>query len=189
MSDAPAVEVPSTPTVRRPGVTSRSLWLLGYAATVIAIAARAPSLRRYVDGRLSDVTHAAGLTDQRLQGLAVNTGMFLAVILSLAVLWMYYSLAAVMERTLWPVSVPGPRGTRAGPFFLVAVLATLPVHVVSAAAGIVSPKNEPLYFLYVLLVGMVTPVVFAGSLRRAGRTRTMVILFLSTGLATLSIAM
>jgi len=168
-------------------VTTRSVWLTAYALTAAAIVLRVLTLRHYVASEIARQNVLHDLHDPRLEKLAVNTGYLLAVLISLLILWLFYSLASVMERNIFRTAHQvGP--VRIGLFFVVAFLTTLPVHAVCAAFGVISPKNSVIYFVYVAAVGLATPLLYRQGWAGRSRGRVLGVFLFSFALAALSVA-
>jgi hypothetical protein len=140
--------------------TPRRWWVLVYLVTVAAVVVTAPTLRSEVDRQLAGSDAVGQVHDPALADLAINIGMLLAVLLFMLVLALYLSLASVMDRSLFrPRLRPNGRGP-IGLFFIVAACCTVPVHAVSAAFSIAGPKDTPLFYVYVMAVGIAAPFLF-----------------------------
>jgi hypothetical protein len=184
----PAALPPGKPARAKPAlVTTRSVWLTAYALTAVAIVLRVLTLRHYVAGEIARQNVLADVHDPRLEKLAVNTGYLLAVLIALLLVWLLYSLASVMERNIFRAAHQIGR-VQIGLYFVVAFLTTLPVHAVCAAFGIVSPKNSALYFLYVAVVGLASPLLFRRGWAGRSRGRVIGVFAFSVALAALSVA-
>ncbi|MFF9634882.1 hypothetical protein ACF1D2_09915 [Streptomyces bacillaris] len=174
--------------VRGPGPTSRVFWLVAYGLTTAAILLRLPALQEAVRTRLMDSDMAGKVEDKSMEALAVNLGLLLAVFLSMLLLAVFYSLAAVVERNVLTMRCRVGRDRSFGLGFVIALLCTFPVHLVSSALGISSPKTTGWYYLYVLLVAVIAPALFGTYRAGSDRRRTVTIHAFAVGLAGLSLA-
>jgi hypothetical protein len=157
---APSTAVASVAPGKPAATTTRALWLAAFVLTGLAVVVRVLSLRGSVTARLHETGMLNEVHDRRLEAIAINTGIWLAVLISLLTLALYYSVAALMERRLFPASRVVNGRLRFGLFFLVAFLMTVPVQAFSAALGVTSPKTTVYFYAYVLVVGVAAPFVF-----------------------------
>ncbi|MDG4832688.1 hypothetical protein O7627_25755 [Solwaraspora sp. WMMD1047] len=157
---APPVEGAPRKRNRTPMVTSRRVWAVVYLITAVALLLRSTGLPAYVRAELDRRDASRELTDQNLENLAVNSGIFLGILLSLFVLALYYSLASALERHIFRPAITVAGRTQIGLFFLVAALCTLPVQVVSLVFGISSPRNHAFYQGYVIVAAVVATLLF-----------------------------
>ncbi len=167
--------------------TSRPLWIAAFVLTAVAVLFRIPTMRGYVAERLTAASAEAGLTDRGLEALAVNTGILLALGVSLILLAMYYSLAAALERTIFSSTLTAPFGQRAGLYFVITCLVSVPVQAFAAAFDIASPKSEPAYLACAAAVGLLTPLLFRAALRALPVRRRLVVHASALVLAALSV--
>ncbi|MFE7315783.1 hypothetical protein ACFU7T_22275 [Streptomyces sp. NPDC057555] len=172
---------------REPGPTDRVFWLIAYALTVGALLLRMPTVHDVVRDELRDSGLAGKVEDKSMEALAVNVGLLLAVLLSMLLLGIFYSLAAMVEKKIFSArrKVGGKRGF--GLFFAVAVLCTLPVYVVSSALGVSSPKETGYYYVYVLVIALAAPFLFRGHWVGRGRRSIITVFAFSCGVAGLSL--
>lgn len=200
MYPAPALEstastVESEPSTResvtrkkKPLLTSRGLWLVAYGLTAVLLVVRAVSLRAHVGQELRRSDLLDQVKDERLRALAINTGFWLAILISLLIMWIYYSLASVMERNLFRAVRSVNDRLHFGLFFLVALMTSLPVQAFSAALQVTAPKQNVFFYLYVAIVGLTCPLLFRGTWQRLPRSKVFLIFLFSVILAGLSIA-
>lgn len=173
--------------VRRPGPTSRVFWLLAYGVTVAALLLRLPALRETVREQLRDSDMAGKVKDKDMEALAVNIGLLLAVFLSLMLLAMFYSLAATVERNVLNMRLQVGQGRGFGLGFVVTLLCVFPVHLTCALLGVSSPKTNGWYYLYVLLVAVLAPLLFRKQWAGLGRRGIFTVYASAAGLAALSL--
>jgi hypothetical protein len=173
---------------RGAGPTSRVLWLVAYALTIGAVLLRLPTLHDTVRRQLRDSEMAGKVEDRSMEALAVNVGLLLAVFLSMLLLAVFYSLAAVVERNVLTMRREAGRGLGFGLGFVIAVLCTLPVHLVCSVFAVSSPKTAGWYYWYVLLVAVTAPLLFRPHWSGRGRRRIVLVHAFAVGLAGLSLA-
>lgn len=168
-----------------PRVTARPLWAALLAATAVARLLRLPELTVLAEQTLTARADAEVASDPTLRAIAVNTGLWMALFLSLIIAGLYLSLTSVMERHLLPVSRSTGR-TRAGLLFCVAALATVPVELFYAATGTLTLRGSGAYAAYLLAVGLLTPLGFWATLGRLTPARRAAAWGLSLSVALLS---
>jgi len=93
-----------TPLRREPS-TGRRWWIIAYLLTAVAVLIRAPGLYDDVQQRLDGAGIAEELTDESMRVLALKIGFYIALLLSLIILVLYYSLAAALERHVFKPSI------------------------------------------------------------------------------------
>src|SRR5690349_4220722 len=100
MQNMEAVEPAGTDTThQRPRpMTSRGVWIATLTVTALLLVARSGTFYSYVQTELQRNGLAAEIHDKDLEQLAVNIGFTLALLISLAVLLIFYSIASLMER-------------------------------------------------------------------------------------------
>ncbi|MGI5195684.1 hypothetical protein ACQEVY_18890 [Streptomyces sp. CA-288835] len=174
--------------VRRPGPTSRVFWLIAYGLTIAAVLLRLPTLHETVRQQLRDSDMAGKVEDKSMEALAVNIGLLLAVFLSMMLLAVFYSLAAVVERNVLTMRRQAGRDLGFGLGFVIALLCTFPVHLVCSALAISSPKTTGWYYLYVLLVALSAPILFRKDWVGLDRRKIITTYAFTVGLAGLSLA-
>lgn len=168
-----------------PLVTSRSLWVGTYALTIGATLLRLPALERLARDSLSQSDLAQKVTDPTMRAVAVDTGLWLALVLTLVIVAIYFSLTSVMERHLLAVK-RGSGRLQIGLLFSVAALSTLPVQLWCAATGSVSVRGTAPYFGYLLMVAIACPLGFLPTLRRVSPARRAAAWLLALSVAMLS---
>jgi hypothetical protein len=168
------------PHADRPPPTARLMWRLAFALTGALLAARTPVLRGYVNDLLADHADVLdGLDDPHLRRLAVNIGLGLAVATSLALLFLYQSLARALERHVFTPSIGRPR-IRVGLFFVISVAVTLPFHAVCVALSRVTLRTSPWYYVAVLVLAAGAPFLYRRHWRHVGAARIAVLFAAAT---------
>ncbi|MFI6810235.1 hypothetical protein ACIBO6_35395 [Streptomyces luteogriseus] len=174
--------------VRRLGPTSRVFWLVAYGLTIAAVLLRLPTLHETVRRQLRDSDMAGKVEDKSMEALAVNIGLLLAVFLSMLLLAVFYSLAAVVERNVLTMRRHARGDLGFGLGFVIALLCTFPVHLVCSVLGISSPKTAGWTYLYVLLVALFAPLLFRKQWIGLDRRKIITTYAFAVGLAGLSLA-
>jgi len=173
---------------KTPVVTSRWLWIVTYVATAALLVLRSVELPAYVRSELQGYEGSGELTDERLENLAVNTGIFLGVILSMFILALYYSLASALERNIFRPALVVAKNVRIGLFFMVAALCTLPVQAASAVLDSSSPRDNLLYQAYILVVACTSILLFRRHWQRRSKGKITLLFLCTLTLAILSSA-
>ena len=142
-------------------MTSRRVWVTTLAITALLLGARSGAIYGYVQSEIQRDFIAAEVNDKNLEQLAVNIGFRPALLISLAVLLVFYSIAALMERNIFGVSMPiQMRGVSVGPFYPIVLASTVPVHLGALVLGLTAPKDQPLYYVYVLTISVLCLLLF-----------------------------
>ncbi|MFE2527580.1 hypothetical protein ACFXEL_25420 [Streptomyces sp. NPDC059382] len=173
---------------RKPGPTSRVFWLIAYGLTMVGVLLRLPALHETVRHRLQSSDMAGKVEDKSMEALAVNVGLLLAVFLTMLLLAVFYSLAAVVERNVLTMRRRAGRKRGFGLGYVIALLCTFPVHLASAVFGVSSPKTSGWYYLYVLLVAGIAPFLFRTAWNGPERRKIITTFAFAVGLAGLSLA-
>jgi hypothetical protein len=176
-------------TRRRPEpMTSRRVWVTTLVITALLLGARSGAIYGYVQSEIQRNGIAAEVNDKNLEQLAVNIGFTLALLISLAVLLVFYSIAALMERNIFGVSMPIMRGVRVGPFYPIVLGSTVPVHLGALVLGLTAPKDQPLYYVYVLTISVLCPLLFRRYWKTLPTSKKVAYFGCCLGLAVLSMA-
>jgi hypothetical protein len=173
---------------RREPMTSRGVWVGTLAITALLLVARSGSMYSDVRVKLDAAGVGAEIQDKALEQLAVNIGFTLAILISLAVLLGFYSIASLMERNIFSVSMRVGRQARIGPFYPVVLASTVPVHIVCLTLDLSSPKDSAYYYLYTVVAGLACPFIFRSSWRNLAPAKVAAYFGCSFGLAVLSMA-
>lgn len=174
--------------VRKSGPTSRVFWLTAYGLTIVAVLLRLPSLHQAVRQQVRHSDLAGTIENKNMEALAVNIGLLLAVFLSMLLQAVFYSLAAMLEQNILTMRLQDGRGRGIGLGFVIALLCTFPVHLVSSVFDISSPKTTGWYYVYILGVAAIAPIPFRRDWIDLGRRKIVTIYAFVVGLAGLSLA-
>lgn len=142
------------------GGTSPRVWLASWVIGIGLIMLRVPTLRQDLSEELArNPELSAGVTDSRLLVLSVNIGLVLGVAIAALIFLLYQSLGRVLEQKLYPDVVLQWRGARLGPFCLITVLATYPVHLFAIIMGSEN-HNKLLTAVFALAVGVSSALAY-----------------------------
>jgi hypothetical protein len=122
-----------------------------------------------------------------MEVLALRIGVLLGVVITALAMGLYFSLAAVLERKVFTIGRPLRGQLSFGLFYLVISLCTVPVHVVSVAFQIADPRQNVLYYVYVVGVGALAPWVFHRSWRGLPTSKIVILFTTSVVLASLTV--
>lgn len=177
----------AVPTERQPvpPVTARTVWVVLLMATAVGLLVRLPELQVLAEQTLVARASRDVASDPLLRRIAFNTGLWMALFLSLVVAALYLSLVSAMERHLLPVSRGGGR-LRIGLLFCVAALATVPADLYCAATGTLTLRGSEGYGAYLVAVGLLVPLGFWPTLARLKTARRCVVFGLSVFASLLS---
>lgn len=169
-------------------MTSRRVWVATLAVTALLLAARSGSIYSYVQSELQRNGISAEIHDKNLEQLAVNIGFTLALLISLAVLLVFYSIASLMERKIFRVSRPIGGGARVGPFYPIVLATTVPVHFGALALGMTAPKDHLTYYVYVVVICLLCPLTFRRHWKSLPTSKIVAYFGCCLGLGVLSMA-
>ena len=179
-------DLPRAP-ARRPPATSRVLWLTAYALAILLMILRAPQAYEYVRQRVP-ADMSAGIDDADMEALALRTGVFLALVLTALIVGLYFSLAGVMEKKIFTVGRTIRGNLSFGLFFLVITLCVLPVQAVGLVFDIANPREDVFYYVYVVLVGLLSPWIYFRTWRGLSGRKIALLFASSLVLAALTVA-
>jgi hypothetical protein len=160
------------------------LWIGAYVVLMVLIALRLPLVHRHLSGGVPAEVKS-GLRDDRLLSLSMTVGTVLFFLVYAVIMCLYFSLAGFLDRRLVPgKAVIGGR-LKVGVFFVVPVLATVPVNLFSLALGIVQPRNVPGYWFYFPSMAVVALALFYRHWRSFPPGRKCLVVLSALGLSTI----
>jgi len=170
--------------VNQASSTSRVLWIGAYAVLMVLIGLRLPLVRRHLtDGVPVEVK--SGLGDDRLLNLSMTVGTVLFFLVYAVIMCLYFSLAGFLDKRLVPgKAVIGGR-LKVGIFFVIPVLATVPVNLFSLALGIVQPRDVPGYWFYFPSMAFLALALFYRHWRSFPPGRKCLVVLSALGLSTI----
>jgi hypothetical protein len=181
----PADDLPPVPEVR-PRATSRVILLLTYLAVLVMLAMRVPQtyeqLRLHIPPGLS-----AGMHDKDMEALALKTGVFLALAVSAFAIAIFFALAVLLEKRIFTARVSLGAKVSIGLYVLVVALCVLPPQAASVLFGAGNLRVNPLMYVYVASVGLLSPWLFHRAWRDLSRGSTAIVFGTSAGLAALTV--
>lgn len=164
--------------------TSRSLWVAGYILLMALVALRLPLTRKYLSANVpADVRSEIG--DDRLLSLSMTVGTVLFFLVYAVIIALYFSLAGFLDKRVIPgKSVVAGRFT-IGAFFVIAVLATIPVNLFSVVFSVIQPREVPGYWAYFPSVAVLALVLFYRHWREFSTGRKILVVLSAVGLSTI----
>lgn len=139
--------------------TPRFLWIGAYVVLMILVTLRLPLVNQHLRGQVpADVR--AELSDDRLLSLSITVGTVLFILVYAVVVALYFSLSAFLDKRLVPGKALVGGRWYVGAFFVIPVLATIPVNLFSVAFGVMQPRDVPGYWFYFPLMAVVVLALF-----------------------------
>jgi hypothetical protein len=176
--------VPEKVAGKQASSTSRVLWIGAYVVLMVLIGLRLPLVRQHLAAGVPEDVKS-GLGDDRLLSLSMTVGTVLFFLVYAVIMCLYFSLAGFLDRRLVPgKAVIGGR-YKVGVFFVIPVLATVPVNLFSLALGIVQPRDIPGYWLYFPSIAVVALALFYRHWKGFPPGRKCLIVLSATGLSTI----
>ena len=172
--EVPAATETASATQGGQPATSRVLWWVLCSLLGVLVVLRVPDV--YADLQASlpqELSESIGDPDMQATALKIGTGLALAGYVGAMAI--YCSLAALLEKRLFGLSLPVGRRHRAGLFFLTATLCTVPVQVYGILTSQARIDRGWSYAAYFVVVALVTPLLFRRSLRRLAASRVAVL--------------
>lgn len=175
---------PETSPGKQASATSRVLWIGAYVVLMVLIGLRLPLVRRHLTAELP-VEVKSELGDDRLLSLSMTVGTVLFFLVYAVIMGLYFSLAGFLDKRLIPgKAVIGGR-LKIGAFFVIPVLATVPVNLFSLALGIVQPREVPGYWFYFPSVAVLALALFYRHWRSFPPGRKCLVVLSALGLSTI----
>lgn len=176
--------VPEKDAANQASSTSRVLWIGAYVVLMALIALRLPLVHRHLSGGVPAEVKS-GLGDDRLLSLSMTVGTVLFFLVYAVIMCLYFSLAGFLDRRLVPgKAVIGGR-LKVGVFFVIPVLATVPVNLFSLTLGIVQPRDVPGYWFYFPSMAIVALALFYRHWRSFPPSRKCLVVLSALGLSTI----
>lgn len=176
------VSNPSRISTTRSGTTSRVLWIAAYVAVMVVVSFRLPGISDNLTRQVpADVRSELG--DDRLLGLSMMVGTVLFFVAYAIIMGLFLSLASLLDRRLVPGKVDLGRRLKIGLFYVVAVLATLPVQLVGLLFSSQQPRDIPGYWLYFPLMSFSVLLLFRRQWRGLTVSRQVLIAVATIALA------
>lgn len=175
--------MPVTPTDREPASTSRVLWVSAYIVLMVLVALRLPLVNRSLTAQVpSDVR--AELGDDRLLSLSMTVGTVLFFLVYAVIICLYFSLAGFLDKRLIPSKVLIAGRLKVGAFFVIAIVATIPVNLLTVSLGILQPRDLPGYWFCFPLMALAVLALFHRHWRGRTLSSKILILLSALGLST-----
>lgn len=180
MPAAPPVETDAP--ARQSAATSRILWIAAYIVLMALVALRLPLINQNLTAQVpADVR--AELGDDRLLSLSMTVGTVLFFLLYAVIMWLFFSLAGVLDKRLIPGKAALGSKWKVGAFFVIAVLATIPLNLVSVAFGLMQPREVPGYWFYFPVMALVVLFLFRRHWTGFSTSRRVLVVLSAIGLS------
>ncbi|MEU2432619.1 hypothetical protein ABZ611_24490 [Streptomyces sp. NPDC007861] len=162
--------------------TSKSLWLSLYFVALVLVLFRLPTAFAYAETLITPKQRAE-IGDPAMAGLAVKVAVGGGVLLTVFAYAIYVFVARALERRVFTASRLLGRGLRTGVFFPVLALCLVPPQLAALAFEVVDPTQGIVYYLYILAVALLVPVLFRGRYRNLPPGKIIALYCCSLGLA------
>jgi hypothetical protein len=164
--------------------TSRPLSITGYVLLMALVALRLPLTRQYLSANVpADVRSELG--DDRLLSLSMTVGTVLFFLIYAVIMALYFSLAAFLDKRVIPGKSVLAGRFNVGPFFVIAVLATIPVNLFSVALGVIQPRDVPGYWVYFPSMAVLVLAIFYRHWREFSVARKILTVLSALALSTI----
>src|SRR4029453_3826383 len=163
--------------------SSRILWIAAYVLLLVLVILRLPLINKFLSAQVPEDLQSE-LGDDRLLSLSMTVGTVLFFLLYAVILALYFSLAAFLDRRLIPGKAIVAGRFRVGAFFVIAILATIPVNLLSVTSGIVQPRELPGYWLYFPTTPILVLALYYRHWGRLSTSRKVLIVVSALGLST-----
>lgn len=164
--------------------TSRVLWIGAYVVLKVLIGLRLPLVRQHLTAEVP-VEVKAGLGDDRLLSLSMTVGTVLFFLVYAVIMCLYFSLAGFLDKRLVPAKAVIGGRFKVGVFFVIPVLATVPVNLFSLALGIVQPRDVPGYWFYFPSMAILALALFYRHWKSFRPGRKCLVVISALGLSTI----
>lgn len=162
--------------------TSRILWFTGFGVLMLAVALRLPLIYQRVATEVpAEVETQIG--DQRLLSFSLTAGTVLFFLIYSGIMALFFSLSALLDRQLIPDKARIFGKWSVGPYFLIAILATIPVNVFSVTFNLVQPRDLPGYWIYFILIAAASLTMFYRQWQNVSILKKIIIIMTALGLS------
>ncbi|GAB2733421.1 hypothetical protein ACX801_02720 [Arthrobacter bambusae] len=164
--------------------TSRGLWIASYILLMALVALRLPLTRKYLNANVpADVRSEIG--DDRLLSLSMTVGTVLFFLVYAVIIALYFSLAAFLDKRVIPGKSVLAGRVNIGAFFVIAILATIPVNLFSVVFGVIQPREVPGYWAYFPSMAVLALAIFYRHWRGFSTGRKILVVLSAIGLSTI----
>ena len=164
--------------------TSRGLWIAGYILLMALVALRLPLTRKHLSANVpADVRSEIG--DDRLLNLSMTVGTVLFFLVYAVIIALYFSLAAFLDKRVIPGKSVLAGRFNIGAFFVIAILATIPVNLFSVVFGVIQPREVPGYWAYFPSMAVLALAIFYRHWRGFSTGRKILVVLSAIGLSTI----
>lgn len=164
--------------------TSRGLWIAGYILLMALVALRLPLTRKYLNANVpADVRAEIG--DDRLLSLSMTVGTVLFFLVYAVIIALYFSLATFLDKRVIPGKSVIAGRFKIGSFFVIAILATIPVNLFSVVFGVIQPRDVPGYWAYFPSMAVLVLAIFYRHWREFSTGRKILVVLSAICLSTI----
>lgn len=168
-----------------PPGTTPGLWFIAYIVIMVLAAARIPTVLGEAASKIpEDVKSELG--DERLLSLSTTVGGILFVLTYALVMALYLWLTAFLDKRLVRSKASVGR-LKFGPFFAIAVLSTIPVHLVSFLTHIPDARSIPGFYMYFPVAVAAVLVAFRSHWSNLPGSRKIVVILVGAAVPLLAV--
>lgn len=129
----------------------------------------------------ADATTKIG--DERLLSFSLTAGLVIFFLVYSLIMALFFSLLALLDKKLIPSKAKFLNSLSVGPYFVIAVLTTVPVNAVSIAFNVVQPRDLTGYWFYFPIIAILTLTIFRHHWLHLPLTRKILIITSTMGLS------
>ena len=170
-----------------PKSTSAIIWTTAFLMLLALLLLRSGQLYDQVSAQVLMTEEAQALDDPAMGALATGIGFYLGLTISMLATALYFSLASVIETRMFPGMVRATRRLRLGFLGATALAVTVPVQAAAWLLAQESPKDHWLFYVYVAVAGLATPLLFRSQWQSLGSRRIPIVFGTSLLLAAVSV--
>ncbi len=176
-----------TETDKPPKSTSAIVWMTAFVMLLALLLLRSSQLYDEVASQVLMTEEAQALDDPAMGTLATSIGFYLGLTISMLATALYFSLASVIETRMFPRLVRSAGRVRLGFLGATAVTVTVPVQLVSWLLAQESPKDQWLFYAFILAAGLTIPLLFRKQWQSLGSRKVRIIFGTSLLIASVSV--
>lgn len=183
------IQIPVYPSAKPPeaaplrsGTTSRFLWIAAYVVVMVLVAIRLPAINQNLTRQVPQEVRSE-LGDDRLLGLSMMVGTVLFFVAYAVIMYLVLSVASVLDKRLVPGKAELGRRWQVGLYYVIAVLATVPVQLVGILLSSLQPRDLPGYWIYFPVMALGVLALFRRHWKKYPATRQVFIALAAIALA------
>lgn len=148
------IKIPVYPSAKPPeaapprsATTSRVLWIAAYVVVMVLVAIRLPAINQNLTRQVPQEVRSE-LGDDRLLGLSMMVGTVLFFVAYAVIMYLFLSVTSVLDKRLVPGKAELGSRWQVGLYYVIAVLATVPVQLAGLLFSSFQPRDLPGYWIY-----------------------------------------